>query len=181
MMIMTMLSSSLLLPPLNNVSHVSVSTLPSVCMSQEMIKKVNKWQTLTSLAIARWTGATHLPICYSEASWTGMLDFRRLCWSSELLSILPIDPSTLPALADYNEGPGPADGAATTGNLAASYAERWPELQGARFFYGLGDGACANIGSGCRDASHVAVTIGTSAATRIVIDGSPQAALNVKV
>ncbi len=128
----------------------------------DLMGRVFKWQSLVSLCLARWTGATHLPVSYSEASWTGLLDFRRLEWCAELTSMLPIHPLSLPSLADYQDGPHGR-------NLAISYARRWPELVQARFFLGVGDGACANIGSGCRDAAHLAVTIGTSAAARIVV------------
>jgi len=128
----------------------------------ELLGRVFKWQTLVSFCLARWTGATHLPVSYSEASWTGLLDFRALEWCAELTSMLPIHPLSLPDLADYHEGPHGQ-------NLTSAYARRWPELAQARFFLGVGDGACANIGSGCRDAAHLAVTIGTSAAARIVL------------
>ena len=133
----------------------------------ELISRVFKWQTLVSLALARWTGATHVPVSYSEASWTGLLDFRALEWCAELVALLPIHPLSLPDLADYHEGPSGKD-------LTAAYAKRWPELVHAHFFLGLGDGACANLGSGCRDNAHLAVTIGTSAAARIVVEGQLQ-------
>ncbi|GAB5031647.1 sugar (pentulose and hexulose) kinases [Nannochloropsis oceanica] len=139
---------------------------PQLCRLAEeepdVMIRVFKWQSLVSFCLARWTGATHLPVSYSEASWTGLLDFRRLEWCAELTSMLPIQPLTLPSLADYQDGPHGR-------KLTSVYARRWPELTQARFFLGVGDGACANIGSGCRDAAHLAVTIGTSAAARVVI------------
>jgi gluconokinase len=67
------------------------------------------------------------------------------------------------------------------------YWDRWPALRGAkenqgdvndnnkdkketycRLFLGLGDGACANIGSHCCTPNRIAVTIGTSAAARVI-------------
>jgi len=42
-------------------------------------------------------------------------------------------------------------------------------LQSSKLFLGLGDGACANIGSKCCTSSRIAVTIGTSAASRICL------------
>lgn len=100
-----------------------------------------------------------------QASWTGMLDYRRLAWCKELL--LPLLPclkggATLPPLADYCE-------THELGHVTGHYAERWPELASARLFLGVGDGACANLGSGCCDDTLLAATIGTSAAARIVI------------
>ncbi len=39
-------------------------------------------------------------------------------------------------------------------------------------YLGVGDGACANIGSGSVDDTTMAVTIGTSAAVRMVVNKS---------
>lgn len=81
------------------------------------------------------------------------------------------------------------------------YYQRWPLLRGSktasssssmsssshnnnnsdveeefcRFFLGVGDGACANIGSKCTTTHRIAVTIGTSAAARIVLPSSDDA------
>lgn len=49
------------------------------------------------------------------------------------------------------------------------FFERWPAMQGARLFFGLGDGACANVGSKCTTVHRVACTIGTSAAARVCL------------
>lgn len=40
--------------------------------------KVKVWQSLPSLIAARWCCLQSAPISYSEASWTGLLDFRKL-------------------------------------------------------------------------------------------------------
>jgi gluconokinase len=53
--------------------------------------------------------------------------------------------------------------------LTPIYAKRWSWLNGARLHPALGDGAAANIGAGCVNESRVAVTIGTTAAMRMVI------------
>ncbi|KAL3934757.1 MAG: hypothetical protein SGARI_003251 [Bacillariaceae sp.] len=42
-------------------------------------------------------------------------------------------------------------------------------LREAKFFLGVGDGACANVGSKCTTAERIAVTIGTSAAARLCL------------
>ena len=57
--------------------------------------------------------------------------------------------------------------------LAPAWAARWPELAHARWLLPLGDGACANIGTGCVDATQLACTVGTSAAVRIVLPAPP--------
>ena len=52
--------------------------------------------------------------------------------------------------------------------MESSWSKRWPELTEARWHPPLGDGAASNLGAGCIDPSAVAVTIGTSAAVRVV-------------
>lgn len=41
-------------------------------------RRVKVWQTLPSLIAARWCRLASAPVSYSEASWMGLLDFRRL-------------------------------------------------------------------------------------------------------
>ena len=102
-----------------------------------------------------------MPTSLSVASWTGLLDTaegnwhsdyaRRLCGGELLGKLSP--------LADYD--------AAQTG-LAETYAKRWTSLRDAPFFLAVGDGAAANVGSGAVDARQIALTIGTTAALRVV-------------
>lgn len=44
----------------------------------DAVRRVKTWQTLPSLIAARWCRLTSAPVSYSEASWMGLLDFRRL-------------------------------------------------------------------------------------------------------
>ena len=145
--------------------------------------QIHKWQTIASLCLCRWTGTTFLPISFSEASWTGLLNFRSCDYEPSLITLLP-EPCrrALPELVDFSDTShdGLRNGISKqqNKNSAASnpYWERWPELQGnsdngggCRLFLGLGDGACANIGSKCSTLNRIAVTIGTSAAARVCI------------
>jgi gluconokinase len=125
----------------------------------ELFARVSRWVDFAAYLYGRWFGDS--PASYSAASWSGMLNRKTLDWDAELLQALDIDQTRLPALADYSDG--------RTGLLPA-YAERWPALRDARFFLAVGDGAAANIGSGCADASHMALTVGTTAALRMVTD-----------
>jgi gluconokinase len=96
---------------------------------------------------------------YSVASWSGLLNRAELLWDTEWLNVLEIDRSALPPLAaddDYQRV------------LTPEYANRWPALHNVPFYPAIGDGAAANIGSGCADESHVALTVGTTAALRVV-------------
>ena len=87
--------------------------------------------------------------------------------ADSLEALLPhldgVDAATLPELADYSDALG-------AGSLCDAYARRWPELASATpLFLGLGDGAAANIGSKCTSRRRIAVTVGTSAATRVTL------------
>lgn len=77
----------------------------------------------------------------STASGTGLYDPNRLAWDEETLDALRLDPSLLAPVSDD----------AVAGVFPA-----------------LGDGACANAGVDCVARGRLAVTIGTSAAARIV-------------
>lgn len=45
---------------------------------QQQRRRVRVWQTLPSLIAAKWCRLASAPVSYSEASWMGLLDFRRL-------------------------------------------------------------------------------------------------------
>ena len=94
----------------------------------------------------------------SQASGTGMLDLRELRWDAEACELARVREGELPELA-------PED---WWGRLRAAYRRRWPALAAARWSLPLGDGAASNVGSGCFDSRRVAVTVGTSAAVRLV-------------
>src|SRR5690606_27291254 len=61
------------------------------------------------------------------------------------------------------------------GRLRPEYARRWPALRDAQWTAPIGDGAASNPGSGCFDDRSAAVTVGTSAAVRL-IQSAPQGA-----
>jgi len=123
---------------------------------------VRRWLDAGTLLHRRWFGRD-VPMSYSVASWSGLLDRRRLRWDQGLLALLPLDESTLPRLADYVEGPS---------GLSRRFVRRWPALAGVPFFLAVGDGAAANVGSGCVDPRRLALTVGTTGALRIVLPGA---------
>ncbi|MCS7060896.1 MAG: gluconokinase [Anaerolineae bacterium] len=96
----------------------------------------------------------------STASWTGMINRHTGDWDDKWLDRLGLAREQLPPIA--------SDNAALCGPIGP-YAERWPALREALCFPPLGDGAAANIGSGCIDASRIALTIGSTAALRITL------------
>lgn len=128
-------------------------------------RRVVHWQTLASCCLSRWLGVPHMPVSYSEASWTGLVDYRTCRYATCVQHLLPAECWTaLPELRDYDDDP-------HRGLPEHSpYLERWPELQQkTRYFLGIGDGACATIGSKCTTPNRIACTIGTSAAARVCV------------
>jgi len=81
----------------------------------------------------------------------------RCRWDEEMLAAAGVRAEHLPALSD-----------APMAGLAAGPARRWPELARVPWFPALGDGACATIGSGAGRPATIALTVGTSAAVRVL-------------
>ena len=108
----------------------------------------------------QWFGR-ETPISYSLASWSGLLQTDHLCWHVETIRRLVGDDllGQLPDLADFD---------VCQIGLTGAYAGRWPQLRDVPFFLAMGDGAVANVGSGAVDARHIALTIGTTSALRVV-------------
>jgi gluconokinase len=125
----------------------------------DQLAQVATWQTICAHLLACWTGETSQPVSSSEAGWSGLFNQCNDNWDEALLEEIGLDPDRLPLVHDYAQG--------VTG-LAERYAERWPELAKIPFFLAVGDGAAANIGSGCTHDSRIALTIGTTGAMRVV-------------
>jgi gluconokinase len=100
------------------------------------------------------------PMSVSLASGTGLLDIAALRWDAEATELAGVRDAELPPLA-------PAD---WRGRLRAQYAVRWPALGGAGWAPPTGDGAASNVGSGAADARRAGITVGTSAAVRVIQD-----------
>ncbi len=95
----------------------------------------------------------------SLSAWTGLIDTAAHDWDAVWLRMLGLDAGRLPRIL----GPGEA-----LEGLTPEWAVRWPWLRAARLSPPLGDGAAANIGSGCTGPERIAVTVGTTAALRVV-------------
>jgi gluconokinase len=117
------------------------------------------WRSFPEYALGRLcgTGANAVTICM--ASGTGLLDVHALVWDHEILEACAIDASVLSPLVDL--GP--------PGQLREEFCRRWPALAKAQWFPALGDGACANVGSGAIGPAQLALTVGTSAAVRMIL------------
>lgn len=124
----------------------------------ELMQRARWWMSLGEYFMFRWFGRRACTL--SVASWTGLLNRQSLEWDADLLAALPISREQLSPLVDFDT---PFNG------LVPEFAARWPALDHATWFPTVGDGAAANIGSGCVNASRIALTIGTSSAMRVTL------------
>lgn len=123
----------------------------------EQWRAVRHWATLGEYLERQLFG--HGRVSLSAASWAGLLERRTLSWDEPLCDALGLAPEQLAPLVDVDE---PLAG------LAEPWASRWPALRNLPWLPAVGDGAAANIGSGCVDPGRLALTIGTSGALRMV-------------
>jgi gluconokinase len=124
-------------------------------------RDVARWITLGEYLELRLFGRCR--VSYSAASWSGLLDRRNLTWDAPLLDTLGVSPEQLSPLVDVDQ---PLSG------LVESYAARWPALRDVPWFPAVGDGAVANVGSGCTSHERVALTVGTTGAMRAIQTGA---------
>ncbi len=96
---------------------------------------------------------------FSIASWSGLLDRKKLVWHKELCSYLEINENNLPNLYSYNK---------KYIGLKKEYKNRWSELCDTPFFLAVGDGLSANIGSGATKSNRIGLTIGSTGAIRLL-------------
>jgi len=125
----------------------------------DLFRRVARWLTIGEYLELKLFGET--AITYSVASWTGLLNRHGLIWDENLLSALPVATEQLSPLTDVNS---------YRRGLRPEFASRWPELRETPWFPAVGDGAAANIGSGCISSNRVALTMGTTSALRSVTE-----------
>ena len=123
--------------------------------------RIAKWVDISTFIFTRWFGSSDVPASYSVSAWSGLLNRHELNWDASLLDAIGLEASNLPRLAPYSEG---------QRGLCPIYSMRWPPLVDVPFYLAVGDGAAVNIGSGCTDRRNIALTVGTTAAMRLVVD-----------
>lgn len=121
----------------------------------EAFARVTAWPSLPEYLEWRLFGEQRCSV--SMASGSGLLDVHRLRWDPEAVEMAGIREGQLFPLVDV-DAPAP--------RLRAPLAARWPELARVPWFPALGDGACANVGSGAVGIDRLGVTVGTTAAVR---------------
>ena len=129
----------------------------------DLFGRVERWMSISEYIYLHLFGRTRCS--YSIASWTGLLDRRRLAWDREWLSILPVEEEQLSPLSDIDMA---------LRGLKPEYGRRWPALKEVPWFLAVGDGVGSNLGSGCATPNRIAVNAGTSGAMRVVIPGTPE-------
>jgi gluconokinase len=127
----------------------------------ERFAAVHQWQDFATYLYHQWFGV-ELPCSYSVAAWSGLLNRYTLTWDEEWLRLLHLPPEKLPALADTNT---------FTRGLKS---ERWSVLRDVPFYLAMGDGLAANMGAGAVSDRTIALTVGTTAALRILAREVPQ-------
>ena len=124
--------------------------------------RVRRWSDVSTWIYSRWFDRADAPASYSVSSWSGLLNRHELSWDRGLLDYLELYEDNLPPLAEYRDG---------ISGLSPVYGSRWPELQGKPFYLAVGDGAAVNVGAGCVGPDRVALTVGTTGAMRVLLDG----------
>lgn len=124
----------------------------------DQFARVMRWISFHEYILLHLFGES--AVSYSVASWTGLLHRARLDWDNDLLAHLPVSRDRLPELVDADF---------TWHGLRAPFAERWPALKNTPWYPAIGDGAAANLGSGCASPDKVAISMGTSSAVRTII------------
>lgn len=143
--------------------HTSYWPLRLVWLRQSdpaLFERTAYWLTLGEWMLLRLFGERR--VSASAASWTGLLNRHTLDWDATVLATLPIRRDQLGAISGE-----PLQG------LFGGWADRWPALREAYWFPAVGDGAASNLGAGCTDPARIALSVGTSAALRIVVPGAP--------
>lgn len=128
----------------------------------ETFRRVSTWCSIGDYLVQRLFGAR--VTSWSMASGTGLLDSLRGAWDDEVCHAVGVRASQLPELRAGDE---PLRG------LRPEFARRWPALAEVPWMPVLGDGACANVGSGAVGRAAMGLTVGTSAALRVVWTPEP--------
>lgn len=124
-----------------------------------LFRRAERWVSIGEYLYYRLFGEWRAS--YSVAAWSGLLNRRELTWDKAWLKRLPVEAAQLSPLGDLNQ---PFRG------LVGEWAARWPALAESLWLLPIGDGAAANIGSGCDAPDRVALTMGTTGAMRVVVD-----------
>ncbi len=122
---------------------------------------IDKFLDFSTYIYSKWFEKKIFKASYSISSWSGLLDRNKLEWHSDLIDYLDISKDKLPVLRPYD------DHEIGLNNI---YSKRWKKLSETPFFLSVGDGIAATIGSGCTGRKKISITVGSTAAIRILLD-----------
>jgi gluconokinase len=125
-------------------------------------KATAHWLSFADYLVLRLFGETASSV--SMASGSGLMNQRSCQWNQELVAELELPEETLPEIAGAHK---------TFSGLRAEFALRWPQLNRARMFPPIADGAANSIGSGCTTRDKAALMIGTSGVMQLLYEGEP--------
>jgi gluconokinase len=128
-------------------------------VNPERFRRAQRWMSIGEYLFLHLFGKT--VVSYSVASWTGLLDRRKLDWDEPLLEVLPVGAGQFSPLVDVDM---PLFG------LTPDFGRRWPALRNIPWFPTVGDGAAANVGSGCASPSRRNLSLGSTTALRMVTE-----------
>ena len=117
------------------------------------VRRTARWISLAEYLALRINGEAHA--AHGIASATGLYDQGRRTWDAITLRAVGVDERQLSPISDE-----PIIG------LRRAFAARWPALAQVPWIPGIGDGALANVGSGCATRERAAISLGTSGAVR---------------
>jgi len=121
--------------------------------------RVIRWVSPAEWIFEKLFGATGCS--YSMASATGLYDVRLKRWDPALCEACGIEINQLSALTE----------------IGSSSRSAFREIEGAKFFTAIGDGAAGNLGCGANARGSIAINIGTSAAVRMMEDARSRGSL----
>jgi len=99
---------------------------------------------------------------HGMASATGLYTQSGGTWDAPMLGTLALDERTLSPISDD-----------ALQGLRPTFARRWPALARVPWIPAIGDGACSNLGTGGTGAATATLTVGTSAAIRVIREVVP--------
>lgn len=118
-----------------------------------VFRRTAGWVSLAEYIGLRFAGEA--TAAHGIASATGLYDQGTRAWDALTLRAVGVDERTLSPIAD-----------APTMSLRPAFTKRWPALAHIPWLPGVGDGALANVGSGCAAPGRAAISLGTSGAVR---------------
>jgi gluconokinase len=123
----------------------------------EVVEQTTRWCAFSDYLLNTLFGAEGTSI--SMASSTALMNASTHEWDELAVKAAGVDPETLPSIRNERQ---------PHTSIGAVYARRWPALASCPWFGGIGDGGCANVGSGGIGPSRIALTVGTSGALRMI-------------